>query len=195
LKETKANRRTIFGLSGLLIFLALAVSCSKQETASPLPPELHGMELVKETAGQAAETMIARLHGKDVAPTESYVGHYGDGPRHAMLYVSRFESVDQAQSLLRNMSSRIGKGSSGFGHHQQFDVDGTEIHLVLGQGQVHYFYAKERLLFWLGMVPDMARAGLAQLLKVDVDKVPTVESVLSPSLRLPGLSNEGVKKE
>jgi hypothetical protein len=179
LKETKAKRRTTVSLLGILISVALAAACSKEETASLLPPQIHGMELVNETTGQAAVAMIARLHGKGVAPIESYVGHYGTGPRHAMLYASRFESVEQAQSLLVAMSSRIGKGSSGFGHHHQFDVDGSEIHLVLGQGQVHYFYAKGRSLFWLGMPPEMARVGLAELLEVDADKVPTVESLMS----------------
>jgi len=179
LEKTKVNRGITVGLSCMLISVTLAFACStKPETASPLPPEIEGMKLANEVTGEMAAAMIARLHGKDVAPTESYIGHYGTGSRHAMLYVSRFESEEQARSLLKVMSLRIGKGSSGFGHHRQIEVTGREIHLVLGQGQVHYFFAKGRSLYWLGIDPRLARAGLAQLLEVDVDKVPTVKSIL-----------------
>lgn len=145
----------------------------------PVPQKIHGMELIREISGKAAAGMIARLHGKDVAPAESRIGHYGAEPPHATLYISRFESEEQAQSLLVDMSLRIGEGSSGFGHHEHFDVKAKEIHLVLGQGQSHYFYAEGAHVFWLGIDPRMARAGLAELLEVDVDKVPTLESLLS----------------
>ncbi len=116
--------------------------------------------------------MIARLHGKEVAPLQSYIGAYHDGPRHIMLYVSVFESEDQAQSLLAAMSKRIGQGSSGFGHHVRFRVRDREIHMVLGQGQVHYFYVKGQSVYWLGLPPDLAPAGLAELLGVGVNEIP-----------------------
>ena len=133
----------------------------------------------QQITGEEAARAGARLHGKSVAPVESFIGHYGLGPSHAMLYISGFDSEDEAQSLLNDMSKRIGKGSSGFGHHQQFSVKGKVIHIVLDQEQVHYFFAKGKYLYWLGMVPDMARFGLAQLLEVDVSEIPTLESLMS----------------
>jgi len=170
---------------GLLILAVVASACAQQESASrqasasPLPNLLHGMELVQASAGRDAAAMIERLHRKDVAPDQTYIGHYGTGPSHAMLYVSLFESEDEAESVLEDMSTDIGEGSSGFGHHGTFAVDGTEIHLVLGQGQVHFFFVKGVNLTWLAMVPEMARVGLAQLLEVGAEAVPPLDSLLA----------------
>lgn len=54
------------------------------------------------------------------------------------------------------MSSRIGTGTSGFGHHKQFGVDGR-----------------------VGADPGMARLALAQLMDVNVDEISTPDSLLS----------------
>ncbi|MFQ6675745.1 MAG: hypothetical protein ACE5LH_05300 [Fidelibacterota bacterium] len=94
-----------------------------------------------------------------------------------MLYVSKFGSGSKANKVLRDMSERIGEGSSGFGHHTVFTVTGEDIHLVLGQGQVHYFFSRDRYLYWLAINRDMARAALSELLGVDLEAIPepTVE--------------------
>ncbi|GBD93228.1 hypothetical protein BMS3Abin05_00811 [bacterium BMS3Abin05] len=165
----------------VLIGVLITLGCSRGNTGNPLPQEIQGLKLLKSTSGPEAAAMIARLHGKKVAPSENFIGHYGTGPNHIMLYVSRFKSKDKAQNLLNSMSKHIGKGSSGFVHHLTFDVDGNTIHIVLGQGQVNYFFRKGKNLYWLGIGADMARSGLAQLLKVDVEKIPTLNSLLSNS--------------
>jgi len=139
------------------------------------------MDLTEMRSGSDAAAMVERLHEKDVAPEETYIGYYGTGPDHAMLYVSLFGSGDEADSVLREMSSHIGEGSSPFGHHKTFAVDGTETHLVLGQGQMHFFFVRGDTMTWLGMSPDMARVGLAQLLEVPVEKVPPLDSLVTPS--------------
>ncbi len=166
------------GVWGVAVAVALVAACAKQESAAPLPPELSGMKLVRVTTGQGAAAMIARLHGKDVAPAESHIGYYGGGAMQAVLYVSRFASDEEARSQLAAMSDRIGAGSSGFGHHAQFTIDAREIHLVLGQGQVHYFFTEGSDLSWLAMRPDLARAGLAELLDVELERVPSLEQLL-----------------
>ncbi len=173
------NRRTTLPRLFSLIPLALVSACSQQDAASPLPQEIHGMKLVRVSSGQEAAAMIARLHRKQVAPAESYIGHYGSGPVHGMLYVSRFESEEQAQSVLMDMSTRFGEGSSGFGHHKTFSIDGRQIHLALGQGQVHFFFTRGAYLSWLGVAPGMERAALAQLLELEVERIPSTDSLLS----------------
>jgi hypothetical protein len=145
------------------------------------------MELQEATSGAEAAARVERLHGKAVAPEETFIGHYGTGPSHAMLYVSVFPSQDEAESTIGRMSTRIGDGSSGFGHHKTFTVGGTEIHSVLGQGQVHFFFVKGTRLSWLAMAPEMARVGLAQLLEVGAEAVPPLDSLLAvPSPILDG---------
>lgn len=145
----------------------------------PLPPEIGGLELVQVISGPEAVAMTERLHGKAVAPSETHIGRYGTGSTHAMLYVSRFGSGQEAESVLADMSTSIGEGSSGFGHHKQFASGGSEIHVVLGQGQVHFFFVRAADLYWFGMAPGMARAGLAQLLDMALEELPTLDSLLS----------------
>lgn len=165
----------------VLIGVLITLGCSREKAGDPLPQEIQGLKLLRSASGSEAAAMIARLHGKEVAPSANYIGHYGTGPNHIMLYVSRFKSEKNAQDVLNRMSKRIGKGSSGFVHHLKFDVEGTTIHVVLGQGRVNYFFGKRKNLYWLGIAPSMARFGLAQLLKVDVKKIPTLDSLLSHS--------------
>lgn len=145
----------------------------------PLPPEIGGLELVHVISGPEAVAMTERLHGKAVAPSDTHIGRYGTGSTHAMLYVSRFGSGQEAESVLADMSTSIGEGSSGFGHHKQFASGGGEIHVVLGQGQVHFFFVRAADLYWFGMAPGMARAGLAQLLDMALEDLPTLDSLLS----------------
>lgn len=139
-----------------------------------LPPEIQGLRLVKAIAGDAAAGTIGRLHDKSVAPTESRIGLYQSGEKKAALYVSRFGSSTEAASVLEMMALRIADGAEGFGHYGRFNVGTHEVHSVLGQGQVHYFFMKGLDVSWLAAPPDIARASLAQLLAVDVDAVPAL---------------------
>jgi hypothetical protein len=105
------------------------------DSATPLPRELHGLELGDLHTGDDAARLIGRLHGSNVSPSESYVGYYGPPEMRAILYLSRFHDHSGAQSQLVAMADRIGSGSGGFGHHTQFHVLGIEIHSVFGYGQ------------------------------------------------------------
>jgi hypothetical protein len=161
-------------LSPLIALLTSATlwACSGQTSeaptadvdAGPLPLMIQGMLRVDVMAGQVAADMLGRMHGEEVAPTESYVGRYGSGTGSATLYMSRFARAETADSLLNEMSEKIGEGADGFEHHQRFEEAGREIHMVLGQGQVHFFFARGEELIWLGIDPDLARPGLAEIL-------------------------------
>lgn len=169
-------RRT--GLLLPTLVVALAAACSPPEAAPdsafPLPAEIQGIRRVRVVEGAGAQAMIGKLHGKDLAPLASYVGHYGDGPTHTMLYTSRFEDAAAASEALDDMSSEIGEGSSGFSHHMTMDVAGRLVHLVLGQGQVHFFFVDDARLSWLAIEPSMARGGLAKVLGVEPTAVPSI---------------------
>lgn len=145
---------------------------SEAPAASLLPMSIHGMPLLTVTMGSEAEALIRRLHGKDVAPVESYVGRYAGGGAEATLYVSRFPEAVLADSVLARMDSSIGAGNRTFAHHTRFEVDDLEVHGALGQGQVHFFFARGPDVAWLGIDRSMARVGLADLLGVRADDVP-----------------------
>jgi hypothetical protein len=167
-------RRRIRTVLYTAIAAMAASSCQRgdPDVASPLPSDLHGLELGEVRTGTAAAALIGRLHGKDVSPRESYVGYYGPPEMRGVLYLSRFDDEQTAQTQLAAMADRIASGSAGFGHHTQFVVGETAVHSVFGFGQVHYFFAEEYDVTWLSMPPQIARLGLAELLEVEPDSIP-----------------------
>lgn len=171
-----SNHTTTVGV-GLTAAVALSLlACTGGEEAGdptiPLPEQIHGLQLAESRSGTDAAAQLERMHELDVAPTESVIGFYGPKDMRAVLYVSRFASPEEAGAQLIAMSSGIGSGSSGYGHHQRQDVADYQVHVVFGQGQVHYYWAKNRDLIWLAIPPALARAALAEVLGVALDDVP-----------------------
>lgn len=171
-KNIPEFRIKITGALGSLLMLLIMAGCSNENQHDIMPASLAGKELHEKISGEKAATMIARLHQKPVAPAESAIGYYGKGENPTVLYVSRYDSEQRAQEVLTDMSNGIGKGSSGFWHHQTFDINDRKVHMVLGQGQVHYFFVKDHLLYWLAVQPEKAQPALSQLLDVPVSELP-----------------------
>lgn len=157
---------------GVMLAAALgvpAVSCR----GPALPATLQGERLTESIEGERAVSTIGHLHGRrGIAPRMSRIGLYGDREPRTTLYVSRFASAREARDQLEAMATRMGPGSSGFGHHRAFTIGGVEVHSVMGHGQAHYFYARGADLTWLAAPHEAARGMLAELLRVDAESVP-----------------------
>lgn len=152
----------------------LWLACAGAQSASPLPRTLHGLARTEGLSGEDAAQAIARLHGQALAPAESYVGRYeGDGIG-ATLYLSRFAAQDQAAEQVLAMTERIRDGASGFGHYRALEIGGIPVHSVLGQGQIHFFYATGTDVMWVGAHPMLARALLSELLDTPADSIPNL---------------------
>jgi len=157
----------------LTVALSGAAACAGSDAGeAPVPEEIHGFPLAEVKAGEDAAAVLEGMHGKEVAPDRSWVATYGPEEMGTTLYVSRYESAETATSELARMAAGVDGEGTGFGHHAQFEVAGLAVHSVFGRGQIHYFYAKDRDLVWLGMVPMLARVGVAQLLNVPPDSIP-----------------------
>lgn len=148
------------------------VSAGDLPSVSPLPMVIHGMPLVGVIAGDQAETLAASLHGRPVTSAESYVGRYEGGGAEATLYLTRVAEKSLADSLVDRMAGAIGTGTPRFGHHTVFQAGDVEVHAVLGRGQEHFFYARDRDVAWLATDRGMARAALADLLGLGMDRLP-----------------------
>lgn len=143
------------------------------ESSGLLPMAIHEMPLVAVRVGTDAEAFIDDLHGGGVAPLSSYVGRYQGGGARATLYVSRVAEPSVADSLVARMSRSIGRGTRMFAHHTSFRVQDVDVHVVLGEGQIHFFYARGPVVTWLAIDRAMARVGLADLLGLDMTRVPS----------------------
>jgi hypothetical protein len=178
--EKEVSYLTLQRAVGCMALLALASACAGDRAGSPLPDELHGLELIEQQSGEEATNAIAQLHEQDVAPTESYIGRYGTEEIGATIYVSRFASADEAQSQLVSMAEGIGEGAAGYGHHRTLEVDGREVHVVFGRGEVHFFYVDGNDLTWLGAHPMFASLALADLLSVSPESIPSLMPAMPP---------------
>jgi hypothetical protein len=157
---------------------ALAAGCAAEEAGDPLPESIHGMPLVESHSGSEAADILVEMHKAEVVPPENFIGHYGTEEMGAVLYVSRFETEAAADSFLVAMATRIGPGSSGYGHHGSFDAADHFVHMVFGHGQVHYFYAEAEDLIWLAVDARLARPALAELLQTATDSIPSFEEIM-----------------
>jgi hypothetical protein len=169
-------RHTRYAIYALVA--ALLAGCAAEEAEAPLPESIHGMALAESHSGSEAAEILVEMHGAEVVPPENYIGHYGTEDMGAVLYISRFDTEAAADSLLVAMATRIGPGSSGFGHHASFDAADHLVHMVFGHGQVHFFYAEAEDLVWLAVDARLARPALAELLKTATDSIPSFEEVM-----------------
>lgn len=184
--STISFRTPLTVLAALTAVSLASAACAGSDTdETPVPDEIHGFPLAKVTSGPDAAAVLERMHGKDVTPEQNWVATYGPEEMGTTLYVSRYERADLAASELARMATGVDGEGTGFGHHSQFDVAGITVHSVFGQGQIHYFYAKDRDLVWLGMVPMLARVGVAQLLDVSPDSIPPFGAPAAPAEAAP----------
>jgi len=160
----------------ILCILALtAVACADRPATKDsglLPAQLHGLEMVESHSGEEASEMIARLHKQGVAPAATEIGIYGSEEMRAELYISVFQSSDEAAAQFEAMVDAITAGVPGYGHHTHFDVAELDVHMAFGDGRINYFYAEGDRLTWLGANPTIARVAIAETLDVDVNLVP-----------------------
>lgn len=168
-------------LAGLRRFVALCVialaagACADRPAAKAtklLPAQLHGLQLVETQTAEEAAGIVGRLHKQDLTARETEIGIYGSDGLRAELYVSAFETADEAAAQFESMLAAIGEGVPGYGHHTHFDVSGLDVHSVFGNGRINYFYAKGEQVTWLGAEPMIARAIIAELLAVQTDSIP-----------------------
>ncbi|RMF61082.1 MAG: hypothetical protein D6748_02550 [Calditrichaeota bacterium] len=167
---------TVLSLSILFIFLALICSCNAMAPEIHLPDSIQGLPLRQKISGKEAEKMLERMHNKDVAPGKNVIGVYQAGPHRTILYASSFPTRGKALDRLEEMSKEIGSGSSGFENHIQFEVNKNIIHQVTGYGQLHYFFAVDKFLYWLSVDYPLAHGSLAELLGVSIDDIPSSDN-------------------
>ncbi|NOX36773.1 MAG: hypothetical protein GXO78_04470 [Calditrichaeota bacterium] len=172
--------RTFFIAFAAVILLA----CNPASDLEPyVPASILSVPLQQLISGKEAAKIVSRMHGKDVAPKETVIGIYGENREVAIIYISQFPTDGKARRYLRKMCRRMGKGSSGFGHHVDFKVDTLDVHFAVGMGQIHYFYAIEDRLYWLAVDPHIARSALAEVLDVKEDQVPTLQDIMKQALQ------------
>ncbi len=153
----------ILTLVGAVYFFSVAAGSGSQHFT--FPARMAGLELRHSSQGEEAIAEISRLHGKEIEMKNGYVARYESDRTKATLYISEFESENQARQQIELMKKKIEKGSKGFAHFRELEVEERTLYLVLGFGQIHYFYLDPNRVIWLAADPSVAELVLKAALK------------------------------
>jgi hypothetical protein len=114
-----------------------------------LPPTLGNLQLYREITGDEARRTVADLHGKEIGSGDNLIGMYGSAAGSATLYASVFGGEEEAAQMYSKMASQVGQAGTGFGVCSTRMIEGKIVSMCVGMGQVHYFFARGRVVYWL----------------------------------------------
>lgn len=155
---------TILTLFGAAYFFPVAAGSKPKQFT--FPTQITSLKLGHFSQEEEAMANISKLHGKEIEMKNGYVAHYESDRAKAMLYISEFDSQDQARQQIELMRKKIEKGSKGFAHFRELEVEERTIYSVLSFGQIHYFYLDSNRVIWLAVDPSVAELVLRAALKV-----------------------------
>ena len=170
--------RKIFRNISVLILAGLlsSVSCKADDSFKYLPQKLGDLGLTRVIQGKEAAAIINKMHGKALDECKNYIAYYGGHTSKNILYISVYESAENAKANLMNMTMKLAGGSSvfspltysGMGHNARFETE--------GMGLKHYFYRTDNILFWWQVEPDKAKATYKDLLEFDFSGLNKMEN-------------------
>jgi hypothetical protein len=164
------NEVLIRRLWPLVAFLFFGLVLSGQSLAKQgsvhLPRTIAGMNLEGVIDGAKAAQIINRMHRTEVATRTNAIGQYRGRGQSATYYVSVYEDPGQAKQAMKDMARVIAEGGHGFVHLRQRMHGEKLFYMTLGQGQAHYFFARDVELIWLAVDKGIAEEAILDLLSM-----------------------------
>lgn len=130
--------------------------------AEVLPPSLAGLPTTTHLTGAEAVEAVTGLHLGEVPVDAAEISDYGAG--RVLVWVSWSASAS-ADALVRQMTARIAQGDTPF-RAPRVPVRMPGVWVTVGNGQTHFYFARDGAVWWLAAEPDLARAAVAELLEV-----------------------------
>lgn len=154
--------------SKLFIFFLCIVSlsaCGKKSNIEYLVPEqIAGMELQQTLVNKEAEKIVNQLHGKFVSGTENLVAYYENDNTKCELYISTFPDTLKALDVFHRMMRGVRHDTTVFTHFTPRAIGEQGFIMLLGMGQVHYFFTKGREVYWLQADQTKAEQAITELI-------------------------------
>ncbi len=160
----------IFIIAVIAATAFLYLETQEKNTTGMFPEKLGDMNLALYRDGDAAMTEVKGLHGNNpgVSIENAYIANYRSTPdSKAKFWVSESKTKEEASSLLAAMNSMVGKTGM-FSESAPVNIEGITVYFVKGLrqelGLYHYFYAKDKRVFWIQIDnPDEAyRLGIVK---------------------------------
>jgi len=153
----KKNRPEIYLALFIIAVIAVTAFVYQETQKKPygiFPENLGDMTISLYRDGDAAMQDVNGLHGNnpEVKIENAYIANYRSTPASkAKFWVSESKTSEEAVSLLESMNSRVGKTGM-FSDSTPMNIEGINVYFVSGKPEVglyHYFYAKDKMLFWI----------------------------------------------
>ncbi|NIS71011.1 MAG: hypothetical protein GTO12_19355 [Proteobacteria bacterium] len=152
-------------LSILLFGLSLLVLPFSSHAEDVLPQSIGPLRLEQFQSGEEARREIDQLHGKRINFRAGYIGTYGGADGKAKLWVSDYDSENEAIEAIGRMAQRLQTSEErGFWHFREIAIEGLPVFFVVGMGQAHYFFQKGVRLIWLAVDPSLAKVAIRDLI-------------------------------
>ncbi|TVQ99416.1 MAG: hypothetical protein EA399_07445 [Desulfovibrionales bacterium] len=129
-----------------------------------IPQSIAGMTLINLIDGDEAATIIDRMHRGNVATQANFIAMYQGLDASATYYVSLYDNPQQALLDKEEMAEIMAREDHGFSHLMRRTKNDMVFYMALGQGQAHYFFARDNELIWLAVNIDMAEKALGDVL-------------------------------
>ncbi len=162
--------RKIFNAKNLLIFLLIITlsttfyACSKKKEF--LPEKVGDMMLVKTIEGEEAKKNINELHFQPVTENENLIGYYENLSGQAIVYVTIYQSNEDAVRDFDKMTKKISPENSVFVYPQFFDFENNKIYKCFGMGMSHYVFALNKKLYWISVDTHLAKNFFEEFFRI-----------------------------
>ncbi len=131
----------------IAVLFILFSACSVQKVY--LPDKVSGFSLNKKLTGSEAEDFVNRLHYGTVAADENEIGFYSSEKGSAVIYISYYNSDDEADQILLQMVEKIENVPSPFEGGDSFELSDHIIYRYSGLGQSHFVFSSGNVLLWI----------------------------------------------
>jgi hypothetical protein len=128
---------------------------------SPVPRTLADHKRIRMVSGERAAALVARLHGRKVAPRQSVLAEYGRGAV-ITVWLATFASNAEAQRTLGSMIGGIKAGRSPYASPWTEPEEPSRF-LTFGPGGEHALWVSGRSVYWLQAAPELFERALAEL--------------------------------
>ena len=146
--------RRAIALASLVLLL---VACSR----IIVPPRLGGLQRTRVLTGRKAAALVARMHGREVAPADTTIAEYGRGGA-LRVWVSRYDDGATAQSEFRRMLQGMRSGTTPFSRPTE-DRQTPGRWSTVGNGEHHVLWVSDNILYWLEGDPRVVFQAAAEL--------------------------------
>lgn len=129
----------------------------------PILERLADEPLTPSVTGPDAIEQVAQLHGSTFPVADAVIATYGNG--RATIWVSAAPDAGTAKDQVMTMRDGISEGGSPFAPPQE--VPGMPgVYATSGMGQRHFFFSRDRAVWWIAVDPAIARRALNQIMEV-----------------------------